>query len=96
MDVGIIPPELKLNLHEKRVGNFVPHQGKRILEKVEKGGEVDVRFFFNETRCFYEKCESYLDVYRDSSEGVTPKNVLEGDRRRLTLFRKRLTEGTFY
>ena len=29
-------------------------------------------FFLDETRCFYEKCESYLDVYRDSYEGATP------------------------
>ena len=33
---------------------------------------MDVGFFFNETRCFYEKCESYLDVYQDSYEGATP------------------------
>ena len=72
VDVAIIFKELKLNLHEKRVSNFVLYQAKRILEKLEKDGDVDARFFLNETRCFYEKCESYLDVYRDSYEGVTP------------------------
>ena len=49
--MGIILTELKLNLHEKRVPNFVPYQAKRILEKLEKDGEVDARFFLNETRC---------------------------------------------
>ena len=72
MEVAIILTELKLNLHKKRVSNFVPYQAKRIVEKLEKDEEVDVRFFLNETRCFCEKCESYLDVYRDSHEGVTP------------------------
>ena len=72
VDVAIVLTELKLNLHEKRVSNFVPYQAKRILEKLEKDGEVDARFFLNETRCFYKKCESYLDVYRDSYEDVTP------------------------
>ena len=43
-----------------------------MLEKLEKDGDVDARFFLNETRYFYEKCESYLDVYRDSYDGVTP------------------------
>ena len=66
VDVAIIFTELKLNLHEKRVSNFVPYQAKHILEKREKDGELDARFFLNKTRCFYEKCESYLDVYRDS------------------------------
>ena len=80
VDVGIVPTELKLNLHEKTVSNFVPYQAKRILEKLEKDGEMEVRFFLDETRCFYEKCESYLDVYRDSSEGVTHRGVLEADR----------------
>ena len=65
VDVAIILTELKLNQHEKRVSNFVSYQTKRLLEKLEKGGEVDARFFLNETRCFYEKCESYLDVYQD-------------------------------
>ena len=72
VDVAIILTELKLNLHEKRVSNFVPYQAKRILEKLEKDGEVNARFFLNETRCFYKKCELDLDVYRDSYEGVTP------------------------
>ena len=71
VDVAIILTELKLNQHEKRVSNFASYQTKRLLEKLEKGGEVDARFFLNETRCFYEKCESYLDVYQDSKEGVT-------------------------
>ena len=34
VDVAIILTELKLNLHEKRVSNFVPHQAKCILEKL--------------------------------------------------------------
>ena len=71
MDVAIILTELKLNLHEKRVNNFVPHQAKCILEKLEKDGEVNAKFFLNQTTCFYEKCESYLDVYRHAYEGVT-------------------------
>ena len=70
--MAIILTELKLNLHEKRASNFVPYQANRILEKLEKDGEVDARFFLNETRCFCEKYKSYLDVYRDSEEGVTP------------------------
>ena len=52
VDMVIILTELKLNLHEKRVSNFVPHQAKRILEKLEKNEEVDARFFLNGTRCF--------------------------------------------
>ena len=72
VDVTIILTELQLNLHQNRVSSFVPHQAKRTWEKLEKDGEVDSRFFLNETRCFYEKCESYLDVYRDSYEGATP------------------------
>ena len=72
MDVAIILTELKLNLHEKRVNNFVPHQAKCILEKLQKDGEVNANFFLNQTICFYEKCESYLDVYRHAYEGVTP------------------------
>ena len=72
VDVAIILTELKLNLHEKRVNNFVPHQAKCILEKLQKDGEVNANFFLNQTICFYEKCESYLDVYRHAYEGVTP------------------------
>ena len=72
VDVVIIPTKLQLNLHQNRVSSFVPDQAKSIWEKLEKDGEVDARFFLNETRCFYEKCESYLDVYRDSYEGATP------------------------
>ena len=45
VDVAIILTELKFNLHEKRVNNFVPHQAKRLLEKLEKGVEVNARFF---------------------------------------------------
>ena len=71
VNVAIILTELKLNPHEKRVTNFVPHQAKLLLEKLEKGGEVNARLFLNQTTCFYEKCESYLDVYRDAYEGVT-------------------------
>ena len=65
-DVAIILTELQLNLHESRVSNFVPHQAKRIWEKFEKDRKVD------ETRCFYEKCESYRDVYRYFYKGATP------------------------
>ena len=72
VNVTIILTELKLNLHEKRVNNFVPHQAKCILEKLQKDGEVNANFFLNQTICFYEKCESYLDVYRHAYEGVTP------------------------
>ena len=72
VDVAIILTELQLNLHQNRVSNFVSHQAKRIWEKLEKDGKVDARFFLNETRCFYKKCESYLDVYQDSYEGATP------------------------
>ena len=72
VDVAIILTELKLNLHEKRVNNFVPHQAKCILEKLEKDGEVSAKFFLNQTTCFYEKCESYQDVYRRAYESVTP------------------------
>ena len=68
----IILTELKLNLHEKRVNNFVPHQAKRVLEKLEKDREVNAKFFLIQSICFYEKCESYLHVYRDAYEGVTP------------------------
>ena len=52
VDVAIILTELKLpvNLHEKRVSNFVPYQAKRIVEKLGKDGKVDARFFLNETR----------------------------------------------
>ena len=49
VDVAIILKELKLNLHEKRVNYFVPHQAKHILEKLEKGGEENARFFLNQT-----------------------------------------------
>ena len=69
--MAIILTELKLNLHEKRVNNFVQHQAKRILEKLEKDGEVNAKFFLNQTTCFYKKCESYLNVYRHAYEGVT-------------------------
>ena len=58
MDVAINLTELKLNLHEKRVNNFVPHQAKCILEKLQKDGEVNANFFLNQTICFYKKCES--------------------------------------
>ena len=71
VDVAIILTELQLNLHQNRVSNFVPHQAKRTWEKLEKDGEVNARFFLNETRCFYEKRESYLDVYGNSYEGAT-------------------------
>ena len=64
--------ETMLKLDEKRVNNFVPHQAKCILEKLEKDGDVNAKFFFKQTTCFYEKCESYLDVYRHAYEGVTP------------------------
>ena len=72
VNVSIILTELKLNIHKKRVNNFVPHQAKCTLEKLEKDGEVNAKFFLNLTTCFYEKCESYLDVYRHAYEGVTP------------------------
>ena len=72
VDVAIILAELKLNLHQKRVNNFVPHQAQCILEKLEKDVEVNAKFFLNQTTCFYEKCEPYLDVYRHAYEGVTP------------------------
>ena len=72
VDVVIILTELQLKLHQNRVNNFASHQAKRVWEKLEKDGEVNARFFLNETGCFYEKCESYLDVYRDSYKGVTP------------------------
>ena len=52
VDMVIILTELKLNLHEKKVRNLVPLQAKRILEKLEKDGEVDARFFPNGTICF--------------------------------------------
>ena len=52
VDMVIIVTELKLNLRKKRVSNFVPYQAKHILEKLEKDGEVDARFFLNGTRCF--------------------------------------------
>ena len=69
----IILTELKLNLHEKRIRNLVPQQAKHILEKLEKDGEVNARFFLNGTLiCFYKKCESNLNVYQDSHKGVTP------------------------
>ena len=44
---------------------------KCILEKLEKDGDVNAKFFFKQTTCFYEKYESYLDVYRHAYEGVT-------------------------
>ena len=47
VDVAIILTELKLNLHEKRVNDFVLHQAKCILEKLEKDGVVNAKFFFN-------------------------------------------------
>ena len=52
VDMVIIVIELKLNLHEKRVRDLVPHQAKRILEKLEKDGEVDARFFLNGTTVY--------------------------------------------
>ena len=72
VDVVIILTELQLNLHQNRVSNFAPHQAKRIWEKLEEDGAVNASFFLNETGCFYEKYESYLDVYRVSYKGVTP------------------------
>ena len=48
VDVAIILTGLKLNLHKKRVNNFVPHQAKCILEKLEKD-EVNANFFLNQT-----------------------------------------------
>ena len=33
---------------------------------------MNARVFLNEIRYIYEKCESYLDIYRDAYEGVTP------------------------
>ena len=72
VNVAIILTELQLNLHQNRVSNFVFHQAKRLWEKLEKDGKVNASFFLNETRCFYKKCESYLDVYQDSNEGATP------------------------
>ena len=45
VDLAIIPTELQLNLHQNRVSNFVPHQAKRMWEKLEKDGELDARFF---------------------------------------------------
>ena len=71
VNVSIILTQLKSNLHEKRVSDFIFYQAKRILEKLKKDGEVDAKFFLNETRCFYEKCESYVDVYHDFYEDVT-------------------------
>ena len=47
VDVAIILTELKLNLHEKRVNDFVLHQAKCISEKLEKDGDVNAKFFFN-------------------------------------------------
>ena len=47
--MAIILTELKLNLHEKRVNNFVPHQAKSILEKLKKDGEMNAKFFLNQT-----------------------------------------------
>ena len=32
---------------------------------------MNAKFFLNQTTCFYEKCESYLDVYRHAYESVT-------------------------
>ena len=63
VDVAIILKELKLNLHEKRVNSFVPHQAKCILEKLEKDGEVNAKFFLNQTTSFYEKCESNVHAF---------------------------------
>ena len=70
--MAIILTKLKINLCEKRVNKFVPHQAKRILEKCEKDGEVNVKLFLNQTICFYKKCESYLEVYQGVYEGLTP------------------------
>ena len=39
---------------------------------VEKDGEMDARVSLNEIRYFYQKCRSYLDVYCDAYEGLTP------------------------
>ena len=33
---------------------------------------MNAKLFLNQTTCFYEKCKSYLDVYRHAYEGVTP------------------------
>ena len=66
VDEAIILTELKLNFHEKKDGNVVPYQAKRLMEKLEKDGGMDARVFPNEIRYFCEKCESYLDVYRDA------------------------------
>ena len=52
VDVAIILTELKLNLHEKRVNNFVLHQAKCILEKLEKDGDVNAKFFLSKLHAF--------------------------------------------
>ena len=67
VDVAIILTELNLNLHEKRVNNFVPHQAKCILEKLQKDGEVNANFFLNQTICFYEKYKwtQLLQAFKD-------------------------------
>ncbi|XP_078495454.1 uncharacterized protein LOC144750537 [Ciona intestinalis] len=72
VDVANIFMELKFNLHEKKVNNFVPYRAKCLLEKLEKEGEIDVRVFLTEVRDFYEKCESYLNGYSDIYEDVVP------------------------
>ena len=61
-----------LNSHEKKDNNFFPYRAKRLLEKLDKDGEMDARAFLSEIRYFYQKCESYLDVYHDAYKGVTP------------------------
>ena len=45
VDVAIVLTELKLNLHEKIVSNFIPYQTRRTLEKLGKDRKVDARFF---------------------------------------------------
>ena len=72
MDAAIILTDLKLNLHKNIDSNFVLYQGKRLLKELEKNGEMDAREFVNDIRYFYKKYESYLNVYRDAYESVTP------------------------
>ena len=64
VDVSIIFTELIL--HQKRNNGFVLYQAKLFLEKDEKDREMDASVFLNKIRYFYEKCESYLYVYRDA------------------------------
>ena len=70
--MDVILTKLKLNLHEKNDSDFVPYQAESLLEKLEKNGEMDVKVFLNEIRCFYNKCESCLHVYRNAYKGVAP------------------------